>query len=448
MDKMYAYDLILKKRRGFEMTTGEINFLVDGYTRGDIPDYQMAAWLMAVFFQGLTLRETVDLTMAMAYSGTRLDLSTVPGVKVDKHSTGGVGDKTTLVLAPLLAACGVPVAKMSGRGLGHTGGTIDKLASIPGFKADLDIETFRRQVQEIGLAVTGAGPELAPADKKIYALRDATATVDSIPLIASSVMAKKIAGGADALVLDVKVGNGAFVKEVDAALSLARMMVNIGNSTGLKTVALITDMNQPLGSTVGNAVEVEEAINTLRGGGPEDLVNLCLALGSEMMLLAGRAKDRPGARALLEDALASGAALSKFAAWVRAQGGDETVARDPSRLPRATRQVTVTAHAGGYVCKIAAEKIGRAAMLLGAGRQVKDAPVDPAAGIVLKKKVGEAVRKNEPLAVLQTNRDYFADAENLVREAFALGPTPPEPRPLIHYLVNAEGAFAYEEVEG
>ncbi|MGQ9754809.1 MAG: pyrimidine-nucleoside phosphorylase [Desulfotomaculales bacterium] len=440
------YDLILKKRRGFELSADEIEFLVNSYTGGSIPDYQMAAWLMAVFFQGLSLRETIDLTMAMACSGTRLDLSEVPGVKVDKHSTGGVGDKTTLVLAPLLAACGVPVAKMSGRGLGHTGGTIDKLASIPGFKTDLDIDTFRRQVKEIGLAITGAGPELAPADKKIYALRDVTATVDSIPLIASSVMSKKIAGGADALVLDVKTGDGAFMKEVEAAVALARVMVDIGNGLGLKTVALVTDMNQPLGFAVGNAVEVREAISTLRGDGPADLADLCLGLGSEMLLLAERARDRRSARALLAEALATGAALHKFAAWVKAQGGDDTVVHDPSRLPRATRQVPITAPAGGYVCHIAAEKVGRAAVLLGAGRRVKDEPVDPAAGIVLKKKVGAIVKEKDVLAVLHTNRDHFADAEALLLEAFTLGPTPPSAGPLILYMINANGVFPYGEV--
>lgn len=438
---MYAYDIILKKRRGLELTTGEINFMVNGYTRGDVPDYQMAAWLMAVFFQGLSLRETVDLTMALVRSGTRVDLRSIPGVKVDKHSTGGVGDKTTLVLAPLLTACGARVAKMSGRGLGHTGGTIDKLASIPGFDTELAIDRFVRQVQEIGLAVTGAGPELAPADKKIYALRDVTATVDSIPLIASSVMSKKIAGGADALVLDVKVGSGAFMKELAGAVELARIMVDIGNRVGLKAVALVTDMHQPLGFAVGNALEVAEAIETLKGAGPADLKNLCLALGSEMLLLAGCASHRSGARAMLREALASGAALEKFAAWVRAQGGNAAVVADPSLLPRAARQLTVAAQGSGYVCEIEAEKIGRAAVLLGAGRSFKDAPVDPAAGIVLKKKVGDAVRESEPLAVLHAGEKDLGVAGELVREAFVLGQTPPAPRPLIHCLVSAEGVF-------
>ncbi|MFZ5924598.1 MAG: thymidine phosphorylase, partial [Bacillota bacterium] len=346
---MRAYDIILKKRRGQELSREEITFLIDGFTRGEIPDYQMAAWCMTVFFQGMNARETRDLTLAMAKSGETVDLSAVRGIKVDKHSTGGVGDKTTLVLAPLVAAAGAPVAKMSGRGLGHTGGTLDKLESIPGFRVDLSKEAFVTSVNSIGVAVAGQTAAIAPADKKLYALRDVTATVDSMPLIASSVCSKKLASGADAIVFDVKVGTGAFMKSERDAATLARLMVDIVRGAGRKAAAVVSDMNQPLGYAVGNALEVREAIETLRGSGPGDLVEICLTLGSLMLVLAGIASDTSQARAALADLLKKGAALEKFAQFVKSQGGDMRVAEHPDILPRAGRVVTVPSPSSGYV---------------------------------------------------------------------------------------------------
>ncbi|MQL52068.1 pyrimidine-nucleoside phosphorylase, partial [Desulfofundulus thermobenzoicus] len=384
---MRMYDIILKKRRGHELATEEINFFVQGYTAGRIPDCQAAALLMAVFFQGLTARETADLTLAMAGSGDRMDLSAIPGPKVDKHSTGGVGDKTTLVLAPLVAAAGVPVAKMSGRGLGHTGGTADKLEAIPGFKVNLSPEDFIRQIRENGLAVVTQTGNLVPADKKLYALRDATATVDSIPLIASSVMSKKIAAGAGAVVLDVKAGSGAFMRSVEDALALARTMVAIGHQVGLRTVAVISDMDQPLGLAVGNALEVREAVETLAGKGPADLRELCLVLGSHMLVLAGAVDGVEQGREKLADLLDRGQALAKFREMIRAQGGDPRVVENPALLPAAREQEPVRAGQEGYVTAIQAEGIGRAAMLLGAGRRTKEDAIDPAVGVVLHKKV-------------------------------------------------------------
>ena len=438
---MRAVDIIRKKRDGGELTASEIAFLIDGYGRGDIPDYQMSAFAMAVLFRGMTAEETAELTLAMARSGAQLDLSGIPGIKVDKHSTGGVGDKTTLVVAPLAAAAGVPVAKMSGRGLGHTGGTIDKLESIPGFRTELAPEVFFRQVREIGLAVAGQSGDLAPADKKLYALRDVTATVESIPLIASSVMSKKIASGADAIVLDVKTGGGAFMKTLEDSERLAEAMVAIGRLVGRKTAAVISDMDQPLGRAIGNALEVREAIAALRGEGPEDLTRLCLTLAAHMAVLGGKATSVEEAVRMLERKLASGEALEKFRAFVAAQGGDPASIDEPDRLPAAPRRIALTAERAGYVRRIDAEKLGLAAMVLGAGRAVKDAPIDHSVGIVLAAKSGDRVAAGEALAELHAAGDGAAEAEalRLAAEAFEIGAEPPVARPLILSVVTADG---------
>lgn len=434
---MRPYDIILKKRRGEELSQDEITFLVDGFTRGDIPDYQMAAWCMAVFFQEMSARETRDLTIAMARSGDVVDLSPIRGIKVDKHSTGGVGDKTTLVLAPLVAAAGVPVAKMSGRGLGHTGGTLDKLESIPGFRVDLPKDVFVRNVNSIGIAVVGQTAAVAPADKKLYALRDVTATVDSMPLIASSVCSKKLACGSDAIVFDVKAGSGAFMKSEEDAVALAHLMVEIVEGAGRRAAAVVSDMSQPLGRAVGNALEVREAIDTLRGAGPPDLVELCLTLGSLMLVLGGAAPDAGQARETLVGLLEKGAALAKFAEFVAAQGGDASVAERPEILPRASHTVPVPSPGAGYVAAINAEQVGVAAMILGAGRRVKDEPVDPAAGLVVAKKIGDRVAAGEPLATLHTNNPAIIDeASRLVASAYALSELPSPPPRLIKQVIG------------
>ncbi|MGE5593743.1 MAG: pyrimidine-nucleoside phosphorylase [Betaproteobacteria bacterium] len=437
---MRPYDIILRKRRGEELSREEITFLVQGFTRGDIPDYQMAAWCMAVFFQGMNARETRDLTMAMTRSGETVDLSAIRGIKVDKHSTGGVGDKTTLVLAPLVAAAGVPVAKMSGRGLGHTGGTLDKLESIPGFRVDLSRDAFVRNVNTIGVAVVGQTAAVAPADKKLYALRDVTATVDSMPLIASSVCSKKLACGSDAIVFDVKAGSGAFMKSDEDAVALARLMVEIVEGAGRKAAAVVSDMSQPLGLAVGNALEVREAIDTLRGSGPPDLVELCLTLGSLMLVLGGAAPDIDRAREVLSRLLENGSALAKFTEFVAAQGGDATVAERPEILPRAAHTAPVPSHAAGYVAAIDAERVGVAAMILGAGRRVKDEPIDPAAGLVVGRKIGQKVAAGEPLAVLHTNDPAsIEEASRLVSSAYTISESPPSPPLLIKRVIGAQG---------
>ncbi|WP_237716519.1 pyrimidine-nucleoside phosphorylase [Alicyclobacillus hesperidum] len=392
-----AVDLIDKKRRGSALSDEELSFLVKGYLAGDVPDYQMSAWLMAVAFHGMSDAELSAFTACLAQSGETLDLSLVPGVKVDKHSTGGVGDKTTIVIAPLLAALGVPMIKMSGRGLGHTGGTIDKLESIPGFRTDLTIPEMIAQVERIGVALAGQTAELAPADKRIYALRDVTATVESLPLIASSVMSKKLASGADAIVLDVKVGDGAFMKTLADAKRLARTMVEIGNRAGRRTVAVLSSMEQPLGQAIGNALEIAEAIAVLRGEGPQDLTEVCLALASEMAVLAGVADDAAQAREMLQDAIADGRALAKLRAWVAAQGGDAKIVDDPARLPQAPVKQAWTAPYDGFVKELPALAFGSAAMRLGAGRSKKDDIIHPAVGIVVHKKVGDRVNAGEPV---------------------------------------------------
>jgi pyrimidine-nucleoside phosphorylase len=401
---MRMVDIIAKKRDGHELTTAEIEFFVKQYTDGHIPDYQASAFLMAIYFQNMTERERADLTMAMVNSGETVDLSAIEGIKVDKHSTGGVGDTTTLVLAPLVAALDVPVAKMSGRGLGHTGGTIDKFETIPGFKVEIDIEDFIQQVNRDKVAIIGQSGNLAPADKKLYALRDVTATVNSIPLIASSIMSKKIAAGADAIVLDVKTGAGAFMKTQAEAEELAHAMVKIGHNVGRRTMAIISDMSQPLGYAVGNALEVKEAIDTLKGHGPQDLHELVLTLGSQMVVLAGKAATLEQAREKLLAVMHNGKAIEKFKELVAKQGGDSRVIDEPERLPQATYQIALPAKRSGFVTSMIADEIGIAAMQLGAGRATKDDVVDFAVGIVLHKKVGDAIAEGESLLTIHSNR--------------------------------------------
>ena len=402
---MRMYDLILKKKQGGELSTDEIRYMIEGFTEGSIPDYQMSAMTMAICFRGMTPRETVDLTLAMRDSGDVLDLSGIRGVKVDKHSTGGVGDKTSLALTPIIAALGVPVAKMSGRGLGHTGGTIDKLECFDGFTTALSEEQFAGNVNTIGIAIAGQTANLAPADKKLYALRDVTATVDQMSLIASSIMSKKLASGSDAIVLDVKTGNGAFMKKLEDSRALAKEMVSIGTMAGKKTVAVITDMDQPLGRAVGNSLEVREAIDTLRGEGPADFKEVVFALGSQMLMLAGRAADEKEARALMEGVIEDGSALDKFAQFVRAQGGDAAPVYDTSLLPVAGKTLEVTAKESGYVHRILAEDIGIACMTLGGGRETKESAIDLSVGIILEKKNGDAVSDGEVLATIYGNDD-------------------------------------------
>ena len=400
---MRMYDLILKKRNGQELTKEEIDFFVQGYTNGEIPDYQASALLMAIFFNKMNKRETADLTMSMVNSGDKLDLSNIEGIKVDKHSTGGVGDKTTICLTPLVASCGVPVAKMSGRGLGHTGGTIDKLESFKGFSVQLDQKEFMDNVNEKGIAVAAQTGHLAPADKKIYALRDVTATVDNMSLIASSIMSKKIASGSDAIVLDVKVGDGAFMKTPEDAKALAKEMVDIGNNVGRKTIGIISDMDQPLGYAIGNAIEVIEAIDLLKGNGPKDLLELTLTLGSNMLILAGRVKDEEEGRKLLKENIENGKALEKLKEFVKAQGGDSSYVDDVSKFPQAKYIIEVKANKSGYINKINAEKLGLIAMELGAGRATKESAIDLAVGIKLLKKRGHKVEKEDVLGYIYAN---------------------------------------------
>lgn len=399
---MRMVDIIEKKRNGEELTTEEISFFVEGYTNGTIPDYQASSLLMAIYFQNMTDRERADLTMAMVHSGDVIDLSAIDGVKVDKHSTGGVGDTTTLSLAAMVAAVGVPVAKMSGRGLGHTGGTIDKLESIEGFTVELSAEKFVDQVNRLKMSVVGQSGNLTPADKKLYALRDVTGTVPSIPLIASSIMSKKIASGADAIVLDVKTGDGAFMKTVEEARELAYAMVKIGEQVGRKTMAVISDMSQPLGLAIGNALEVQEAIETLKGKGPKDLEELCLTLGSQMVVLGGKAKTIEEARNKLEEVLTNGTALQLFKQFVASQGGNPQIVDDYTLLPQAPFTIDVLSKQSGFIEKIVADEIGTAAMLLGAGRATKDSEIDLSVGIRLNKKVGDTVQVGESIATLYT----------------------------------------------
>lgn len=436
---MRMYDLIAKKKKGEELSTEEIRYMIQGFTEGGIPDYQMSAMTMAICFQGMSKRETVDLTLAMRDSGEVLDLSGIKGVKVDKHSTGGVGDKTSLALTPIIAALGVPVAKMSGRGLGHTGGTIDKLECFPGFTTGISDETFVRNVNEIGIAIAGQTANLAPADKKLYALRDVTATVDQMSLIASSIMSKKLASGSDAIVLDVKTGNGAFMKKFEDSVALAEEMVSIGTMAGKKTAAVITDMDQPLGYAVGNSLEVLEALDTLDGKGPEDFREVVFALGSLMLQFAGKAEDDADARRMMETVLADGSAKKKFAEFIKAQGGDASAVYDTSLLAVADMEVPVKAVADGYVHRILAEEIGIACMSLGGGRETKESEIDLSVGIVLKKKNGDAVKAGETLAVIYGNdAEKIARAQELITHAYDIENTPVEKQPVIRKYIFSE----------
>lgn len=436
VNRMRMVDLIEKKRDGKELTTEEINFFISGYTEGTIPDYQVSAFLMAVFFQGMSEKERADLTMAMVQSGEQIDLTEIEGMKVDKHSTGGVGDTTTLVLGPLVASVGVPVAKMSGRGLGHTGGTIDKLESISGFHVEITKEDFIRLVNKNKLAVIGQSGNLTPADKKLYALRDVTATVNSVPLIASSIMSKKIAAGADAIVLDVKTGAGAFMKTLEAARELAEAMVRIGNNVGRQTMAVISDMSQPLGFAIGNALEVKEAIDTLKGEGPEDLTELCLALGSHMVLLANKANDLEEARAMLQQVMKNGQALATFKTFLESQGGDPTVVDDPAKLPQAKFTYELEAKDNGFVTEMVADEIGMAAMLLGAGRATKESEIDLAVGFILNKKIGDEVSKGDSLVTIYSNFENIEEVKEKLYRSIHISSTKVNAPTLIHEVIT------------
>ena len=418
---MRMYDVILKKRQGIELTDSELQRLIHGYVAGDIPDYQMSAFLMAVIFKGMTPKELGAFTMAMAHSGDMVDLSAIKGIKVDKHSTGGVGDKTTLVIASLVAACGGVVAKMSGRGLGHTGGTIDKMESIPGLRTELSEEEFRNQVNNIGVAVIGQSSNIAPADKKIYALRDVTATVDSIPLIASSIMSKKLASGADAILLDVKVGSGAFMKTIDDARLLAQAMVDIGNANGRIVKAVITDMDRPLGQAIGNALEIAEVIQTLKGRGPQDLTHECLVMATHLLVMSEKG-DYDNCYSMVQTALQNGAGLAKLRELIVAQGGKGQVVDDTSLLGSARFTYDIRASKAGYIAHMNTEDCGIASVMLGAGRIVKDGPIDMTAGIVMHKKTGDAVVAGDVLATLYANDEsLFEGAEKAYVQALTIG---------------------------
>ena len=433
---MRMYDIIQHKRDNKELSCEEIQFFVEKYTAGNIPDYQAAALAMAIFFNGMTPEETAELTLAMAHSGDVMDLSPIKGVKVDKHSTGGVGDKTSLVLGPMVAALGVPVAKMSGRGLGHTGGTIDKLESFPGFQTGIPEQEFFDNVNKIGIAIAGQTGNLAPADKKLYALRDVTATVESIPLIASSIMSKKIAAGADVIVLDVKVGSGAFMKDEESAVKLADTMVRIGDAVGKKTMAVVSDMDEPLGFAVGNALEVKEAIDTLAGNGPQDLYELCLELGSHMVAGAGKAQNCAEAKEMLAGTIKDGSALKKLAELVEAQGGNLEAVYDTELLPKASIEYEYRADTEGYVSRIVCDIVGTSAMVLGGGRENKDSVIDLSVGIVLEAKKGAYVHKGDVLARFYANdENKLSDAVKRFADAYVIEDTRPAESRLIKKVI-------------
>ncbi|MGN4942700.1 pyrimidine-nucleoside phosphorylase [Bacillus cereus group sp. MYBK104-1] len=432
---MRMVDIIAKKRDGKELTTEEIKFFINGYTDGSIPDYQVSALAMAIFFKDMTDRERADLTMAMVESGETIDLSAIEGIKVDKHSTGGVGDTTTLVLGPLVAALDVPVAKMSGRGLGHTGGTIDKLEAVEGFHVEITKEQFIDIVNRDKVAVIGQTGNLTPADKKIYALRDVTGTVNSIPLIASSIMSKKIAAGADAIVLDVKTGAGAFMKTEEDAKELAHAMVRIGNNVGRQTMAVISDMSQPLGFAIGNALEVKEAIDTLKGEGPEDLTELVLVLGSQMVVLAKKANTLEEAREMLIEVMKNGKATEKFKEFLNNQGGDSSIVDNPEKMPQAKYVIDVPAKTSGVISNIVADEIGIAAMLLGAGRATKEDEIDLAVGLMLRKKVGDEVKEGEPFVTIYANRENVEDVKAKIYENISIAETAVAPK-LVHTVIT------------
>lgn len=432
---MRMVDLIEKKRDGNELSTEEIDYIIKKYTNGEIPDYQISALLMAIFYQDMTDREITDLTLAIAHSGDVIDLSSLDGIKVDKHSTGGVGDTTTLILAPLVASVGVTVAKMSGRGLGYTGGTLDKLEAIPGFKIELSDEEFIRIVNESKVVVIGQSGNLAPADKKLYALRDVTATVDSIPLIASSIMSKKIAAGADAIVLDVTTGDGAFMKNIEDARRLAKTMTSIGKLANRQTVAVISDMSEPLGEAIGNSLEVVEAIDTLKGKGPEDLLEMCYVLGSQMVVLANQATTIEEARALLKEALESGKALDKFKEMIQNQGGDASIVEQPERLLTAKYVLELPAKKSGIVSKLVANELGIAAMMLGAGRKTKEDDIDHAVGLKLNKKIGDSVREGESLLTIYSNEKEITSVQELLYQNIEISKSAEKPT-LIHDIIT------------
>lgn len=441
---MGMYDLIVKKKTGKALKAEEINFIVNGFTKGEIPDYQMAAFLMAVCLKGMDKEETIALTMAMARSGDMLDLSAMEGIKVDKHSTGGVGDKTSLVLGPMVASLGIPVAKMSGRGLGHTGGTIDKLESFPGFSTSIPTEQFIENVNRMKMAIVGQTANLAPADKKIYALRDVTATVDNISLIASSIMSKKIASGADVIVLDVKTGSGAFMKTLEDSIALAEAMVEIGNGVGRETYAVITDMNQPLGRAVGNSIEVEEAIHTLMGNGPEDLLEISLTLGSYMLLGAKVAGSIEEARSLLKETITSRSALKKFGEFVRTQGGDDRGVYNTELFPKATIAEDVLSQRDGYVTEIVTDEIGMTSLVLGGGRETKDSTIDLSVGIKIHKKLGDKVLAGDSLATLYGNdRVKVNAAKERLFGAYSIDTAKPAPHKYIYGIVSKDGLIRY-----
>ncbi|MEX5674496.1 MULTISPECIES: pyrimidine-nucleoside phosphorylase [unclassified Staphylococcus cohnii species complex] len=432
---MRMVDIIEKKRDGQALTNEEIEFFINAYTSGDIPDYQASSLAMAIFFQDMNGQERAALTMAMVNSGDVIDLSAINGIKVDKHSTGGVGDTTTLVLAPLVASVGVPVAKMSGRGLGHTGGTIDKLESVEGFHVEISEDKFVELVNEAKVAVIGQTGNLTPADKKLYGLRDVTGTVNSIPLIASSIMSKKIAAGADAILLDVKTGNGAFMKTIEDAEALAHAMVSIGNNVGRNTMAIISDMSQPLGNAIGNALEVKEAIETLKGQGPKDLTELVMTLGSQMVVVGGKAKDLEEAQALLEKAIEDGSALESFRTFLENQDGDGSVVDDVCKLPQARFQIDLLSQKSGTVTEIIANEIGVASMMLGAGRQTKEDDIDLSVGIVLHKKVGDSVDEGEALLTIHSNREQINDVKEKLNQSITISSHGEVPT-LIHKIIT------------
>lgn len=434
---MRMYDLILKKKQGKELNTEEINWMIKEFTEGRIPDYQMSAMTMAICFQGMDKRETFDLTMAMRDSGDVLDLSRIDGIKVDKHSTGGVGDKVSLVLTPIVASLGVPVAKMSGGGLGHTGGTIDKLESFSGFSTEISEEKFIDSVNTIGIAIAGQTANLAPADKKLYALRDVTATVDQMSLIASSIMSKKLASGADAIVLDVKTGNGAFMQKEEDAIALAKAMVDIGNRAGKQTVAVITDMDEPLGNAVGNALEIKEVIDALHGDGPEDLMEVVYALGTQMLLLAKRAEDEEIARNLITESIQERKALKKFAEFIENQGGNREEILHPDMLPKARYVIPVLAEEEGCIERILAQDIGIACMTLGGGRENKESTIDHGVGIILTKKISDTVKKGETLALIHANsKEKAVLASNLVKNAYQIAKEPAKKAPMVKCIIR------------
>lgn len=433
---MRMYDIIMKKRNGEVLSEQEIRFFIEGYTNGQIPDYQVSALMMAIYFRGMNADETLALTIAMKESGFELDLSEIAGIKVDKHSTGGVGDKTSLALTPMVAACGIPVAKMSGRGLGHTGGTIDKLESFAGFSTDISKETFINNVNNIGIAIMGQTADLAPADKKLYALRDVTATVDNMSLIASSIMSKKLAAGADAIVLDVKTGSGAFMKTLEDSIALAKEMVEIGNNAGRKTIAVVSDMDQPLGYAVGNALEVKEAIDTLKGKGPSDFVELVMTLGAQMLIAGGKAANAEEARQMLQKTIDSGSALDKLAEFVTAQGGDARAVYDTDLLPKASIIEPVKIQESGYISHIECDEVGICSLILGGGRETKESEIDLSVGIILTKKVSGYVEAGDVIAYIHGNdMEKIKAAKERFLKAYTISQTKPEAPVMVKCII-------------